>query len=91
MSSTEIYDLLDAVAKVLLWCVVLGFLLLLLSFGFLLVGGDFAHDVHSKWFDVTRHEFDVICYCGLGLAKTIVVLLFVVPWAAIRLVLRRRK
>jgi len=91
MSPTEVNDLLDAVAKVLLRCVVIGVLLLLLPFGVLLVAGDFVHSIHSKWFDVTRHEFDVIVYCSLTLGKTCVALFFLVPWLSIRLVLRKRK
>jgi len=91
MTPTEINDLLDATANVLLWCVIVGFVLLALSLGILLVAGDLAHEIHSKWFDVSPHEFDLICYCGLGLGKTLVILLFLVPWVAIRLVLRKRR
>jgi len=91
MTPTEINDLLDAVARVLARCVLLGFLLLLLSFGILLLGGDWAHAIHNQWFDVSRHEFDLICYGGLGLAKTCVILFFLGPWAAIRLVLKNRR
>ena len=80
--------LFNTLAKVLFWCFVFGFLLLLLSFVILATAGDWVHQIHSKWFDVTRHEFDLICYCVLAIAKTYVVLFFLVPWAAIRLVLR---
>ena len=91
MSPTEVNDLLDAVAKVLFWCVVIGVLILLLSFGMVLVGGDVAHSIHSKWFDVTRHEFDVIVYCALTFGKTCLTFFFLIPWLSIRLVLPRRK
>jgi hypothetical protein len=91
MSPAEVNDLLDAIAKVLLRCVVIGILILLLTFAMVLVAGDAVHSIHSKWFDVTRHEFDVIVYCSLALGKTCVALFFLVPWLSIRLVLRKRK
>ena len=91
MSPAEINDLLDAIAKVLLRCLVIGILILLLPFGMMLVGGDMAYSIHSKWFDITRHEFDLIIYCALTLGKTCVALFFPVPSLSIRLVLRRRK
>ena len=49
-----------------------------------------AYEIHSKWFSLTRHEFDVIYYCGTGLLKLCVFLLFLFPCIAIRLVLGKR-
>jgi hypothetical protein len=91
MSPTEVDNLLDAVAKVLLRCLVIGILILSLSFGMMLVGDDVAYSIHSEWFDIKRHEFEVIVYCALTLGKTCVALFFLVPWLSIRLVLRKRR
>lgn len=91
MSPTEVNDLLDAVARVLSRCVVIGVLILLVAFGMVLVGDDLVYSIHGKWFDITRHEFQVIVYCTLALAKTCVAIFFLIPWLSIRLVLRKRK
>ena len=39
-------------------------------------------------FHLSRHEFDLIYYCGMGLVKLGALLIFFVPWIAVRLVLR---
>jgi hypothetical protein len=89
-TSTEVNDLLDTLAKILLRCVVLGFLLLLLWFGAYLLAGDIAYGLQSRLFDLTRHELSLIHYCGMALVKSCVLLFFLFPYIAIRLVLRRR-
>ena len=86
MSPTEVNDLLEAVGKVLLRCLLIGIVILLLPFGMMLVGGDLVYSFHNKWFDITRHEFDLIVYSTLTLGKTFVVIFLLVPWLAIRLV-----
>ncbi|NUQ61846.1 MAG: hypothetical protein HUU20_05120 [Pirellulales bacterium] len=89
MTTTEIHELLDTVAKVLLRCFVLGFLLLLLWFFAYLAGGDVIYH-QGTWFDLTPHEINVIHYCGMGLVKGCMLLFFLFPYLAIRLVLRNR-
>jgi hypothetical protein len=41
-------------------------------------------------FGLSKHEMDLIFYCGMGLLKLVVIVLFFFPWVAIRLVLRKR-
>jgi len=89
--STQITEWLDAVAKILLRCWVFGFLLLLFWFGAVTLAGDFVYGVHGSMFDLSRHELDLIHYCGMGLTKLVVGLFFFIPWVAIRLVLRKAK
>lgn len=88
---SDVNNLLDALAKVLLWCFVFGFIPLLVWFGLLVLAGDWVYEIHSQWFSLTRHEFDVIHYCGSGLLKLYVFLFFFFPYIAIRLVLRKRQ
>lgn len=90
MSPTEVNDLLDAVARVLARCVVLGFLFLLLWAGAYLLGGDAIYR-QGNMFHLAPHEIDLIHYCGMGLVKACVLLLFLFPWVSIRLVLRKRR
>jgi len=91
MSPAEINDLLDAVARVLLRCVVFGLVLLLFWFGAVVLAGDLVYDVHGTMFDLSSHELQVIHYCGMGLVKLVVGLFFLIPWVSIRLVLKKRR
>jgi Family of unknown function (DUF6868) len=87
-SSDAISEWLDAISKVLLRCTILGFVLILLWFGVYhfapgMLRGDF--------FGLSAHEVSLIQYCGIGLLKVTVLLLFFFPWLSIRLVLRKRR
>mgnify|MGYP000096075432 CR=1 FL=1 len=46
----------------LLRCIVVGFGLLLIWFILVLVGGNVLFEIHSKIFNITRHEFDLVHY-----------------------------
>ena len=87
--STQISEWLEVIAKVLLLCFVLGFLLLLLWFGIYVLAGDWVRSIHGGMFGLTRHELDLIHYCGMGLLKLCVFLFFLFPYIAIRMVLRK--
>jgi hypothetical protein len=86
---SETNDLLDAAAKVLLRCFVLGFLFLLLWAGsFALLSGPIY--AQGEWFGLSPHELDLIHYCGMAFVKMCVLLFFLFPYIAIRLVRRNR-
>ena len=87
-ASASLDEVLSAVAQILLWCFVLGTLILFLVFGVFLAAGDFAYQVHSSMFDLSKHEFHMIWYCWMGLLKIWVFMLFLVPWIGVRLALR---
>jgi len=74
-------------ARVLLKCIILGCGLLLLWFIIVLVGGNAAFALHSMIFDITRHDFDLLQYWGMGLTKIFILVFFVIPFIAIRLTL----
>lgn len=85
--STDLSDVLDVVAKILLRCFGFGVLLLLVWFAFWLVAGDWAYQVHSTMFGVSKHDFDLLNYYGLACTKICTFLFFLGPYLAIRLVL----
>lgn len=82
-------DVFDTLAKVLLRCWLLGFALLFIWLGAVLLMGKTIHDLHGPMFRLSNHELDVIFYCGMGLLKLLVLVFFFIPWLSIRLVLRR--
>jgi hypothetical protein len=47
------------------------------------------YGIAGKLFGLALHEVDVINYCGMAVVKVAVVLFFLFPYIAIRLVLRR--
>lgn len=85
--STDLENTLRVLSKILLWCFVLGFLSLLIWFTAYLAAGDFIFGIHGGMFDLTRHDFDVMNYYGMAYVKGTVVLLFLIPYIAVRLVL----
>jgi len=81
-------DFFTTLGKILLRCWLFGFLLVLFWFGVFMMAGDFVHRLHGGMFGLSSHELDVIFYCGMGLTKLLVLVFFLIPWAAIRLVSR---
>ncbi len=82
---------LEVLAGVLLRCFLLAVCLLLLWFVFFLVAGQWAYSIHSKWFEITRHDFDIIMYCAIAFFKTSATLFFLLPFIAVKLILRKKK
>lgn len=89
--SKQSFEFFETLAKVLLRCWVFGFVLLFIWLGVILLAGDLVHRLHGDMFGLSKHELDVIFYCGLGLLKILVLTFFFFPWLAIRLVLRGEK
>ena len=83
-------DFFDTLAKILLRCWIFGFALLLFTFIVILLTGGIIDDIHGRMFGVTPHELDLILYCWLGMLKLFVLVFFCMPWAAIKLVLRKK-
>ena len=40
------------------------------------VGGDWIYSIHSKWFDLSKHEFALMNYCGMALVKLCAIVFF---------------
>ena len=70
----------------LLRCGVFGYLLLLLSVGIILLTGDPIYRLNGSLFGLSKHEPELIIYECIVLMKVIVLLFFLIPWLAIRLV-----
>jgi hypothetical protein len=85
--SANARELLDAVATILLWSFGLGVVLVLLWFGLLVLAGDLVYNLHAKFFQIPREQFEALHYLGLMLAKVAVFMLFLFPYVGIRIVL----
>jgi hypothetical protein len=73
------------VEGVLLRSFVLGFVVLIIWFLFIVFAGGLAYDVHGSLFkEITVRQFEVIHYCGMGLLKLFVSVFFFIPYIAMR-------
>ena len=68
----------------------------LISLGLLLIwslvslwGLDYAHRIHGAWFSLSKDTLAIVFYCGIGLFKVLAIVLFLVPWLATRIEIRR--
>ncbi len=91
MTKDEQNNLLDAVAGILLRCFILSFCLLLLWFVLYLLAADWVYSIHSRWFEIDRHNFDLMNYYGMGILKIAGFLFFLFPFVSIKLILRKKK
>jgi len=87
--SKEVTELLEVSGKVLLRSFVLGYLLLLVWFALVRLAPNLLHGI-GKLYDLTPHEVDLGNYCGMAFVKLCVLVFFLFPYIAIRLVLRQR-
>jgi hypothetical protein len=88
MCSTN--EKLDVLSQVLIRCVGMGVAVLLIWWAGLAFMGDRVYEMHSKLTSLSRQQFDVIHYAGMLATKAVVSLLFLFPYIAIRLVLKKR-
>jgi len=89
--SANLHESLRVVATILLWCFGLGMALLIIWFSLLLFLGDFVYEVHAKFFQIPRQQFDSLHYLAMILAKMAIFGLFLFPYVGIKIVLRKTR
>jgi len=75
-------------SRILGTCILIGFGLSTLWF--VAYEGGLVCAIHPRLFPMTDQECTLLTYGGIGIFKMLVLVLFVAPWIAIRLELRRR-
>ena len=90
MNADEMSNRLDAVAEILLRCFLFSFAILIVWFMSYVVGGDWIYGIHSKWFDLSKHEFALMNYYGMALLKLCAIVFFLLPYGSIKLMLRKK-
>jgi hypothetical protein len=76
----------DLMRDVFMWCSIINIGLLLLSFVFLWQGHDWVYRVHTRWFKMSREQFDAIWYGALAFYKICIFLFNIVPYIALCIV-----
>ena len=74
------------VRKVLLWCVVINYGVLLVWWLFFLFAHDRMYGLHSRWFHLSVEQFDALHYAGMVLYKIGILLFNLVPYIALCIV-----
>lgn len=69
-----------------MWCTIINFGVLILSFVMMITIADLAYRIHSKWFPMPQQTFTVVIYSLLGLYKIAWFGFNVVPWVALLIV-----
>ncbi len=91
MNSDGQNDLLEKLSAVLIRCFFLSLALLFIWLIFYSIGGGAGCSLHSKWFELSKHDYDLLNYFGIAFTKICAIMFFLFPYISIRLVLRRKK
>lgn len=81
---------LETVARVLIRCFLGGAIFVLIWFIAFVAAGDRMYLLHTRWFGITREHFELVQYCAMAAAKIFIFIAFLVPYVALRLVLRKK-
>ncbi len=84
-------EMLDTLGRVLLRCWILGFVLQVITFGGVLLMREVVYDLYATLFGLSNFESGMVIVGYLALLKLCVLVFFLIPWLAIRLVLKTTK
>ncbi|HTD03992.1 DUF6868 family protein [Undibacterium sp.] len=73
------------IKEILLWCVGINYALLFIWFGVFVFAHDGMYSMHVRWFKLQVETFDAIHYAGMSAYKIGIILLNLVPLAALYL------
>ncbi len=75
----------EIIRDTLFWCSVIN-LGLLLWWGLIFVTAhDWVYQIHSRWFAITKENFDAIHYAGMAFFKIGIFMFNLVPYFALRI------
>jgi hypothetical protein len=86
--SQRTLEYLEILAKVLFRCAMLGVVLLLSWLAIWMLLGPAIWAWQASLFNLPADVLQLVVYCAMGLFKLLIIILFFIPWAAIRFVLR---
>jgi hypothetical protein len=89
-NTNDTHEALEVVSQVMVRCVVMGIIVLLIWWAALASMGDLVYRIHSTLAPIPRQHFDTIHYAGMLTTKAAISVLFLFPYIAIKLVIRKR-
>ena len=66
-----------------MWCTILNVGLLILWALIWLTMPDLVYRIHTRWFDISRQNFELVFYCFMGVLKVFFLIFCLVPWLAL--------
>lgn len=87
--NTELTELLNIYAKVLIRAFCIGLIILFVWFIFFLFCSDFAFDLHSEIFEITRKDFNRVNYYGMTFMKLALLIFFLLPYIAVKMIVKK--
>ena len=91
MTDAKLNSTLDVAASIFGRCFLLSMGAMLFSWSISLIAGDQIHQIFTNFVDMTRREFDIFLTWAYTFMKVLNFVLFLVPWAGIRLYLRSQR
>jgi hypothetical protein len=93
MNKDEQNYLLENLAGIFIRSFFFSVALLLVSMIFYALAGNWSYYMSSSWYkiELSKHEYDLIFYCGLAFVKTCAIIFFLLPYVAIKLVVRKNR
>ncbi|HKL22534.1 MAG TPA: hypothetical protein VJ904_12060 [Tichowtungia sp.] len=69
-----------------MWCSIINIGMLLILFAILVTAKEWAYKIHSRWFNISKENFDLVLYCFLGIYKVLVFVFCIIPWIVLSLI-----
>ena len=69
----------ETVRRILLWCTVINYGILLIWFFVFMLAHDWMDQFHGRWFRLSVEQFDMLHYAGMSVYKLGIILLNLVP------------
>ena len=69
-----------------MWCSIINVVLLMLMFFIITTAKEWTYKIHSRWFNISKENFDLVLYCFLGLYKLLVWIFCIIPWIALSII-----
>lgn len=77
----------ELMLAVLGWCSVINLGLLMWWFFAFVAMRDFIFRMHTRWFNLTPNQFDMVHYTGMAIFKFLILFLNLIPYIALRITL----
>jgi hypothetical protein len=92
MNKDEQIYWMENLAGIFIRCFIYSVALLLISIIFYVPAGNWSYYMGHNWYKYTLswHEYDLLFYYGLAFIKTCAIIFFLIPYIAIKMVLRKR-
>ena len=72
------------------WCTIIHIGLFLVSAAMIVLASDFVYAMQGQMYNLPRETFDIALYGLLGLYKVLILVFSLVPYLALRLIIRHQ-